>query len=281
MSASLRWASALLVSSLLGGCAVFKPPPEELNLRGSVVAPVATHPIPVLNGSGPRPTIGKGAAVGAGVGVAALPLSIPLCAAAGPAAGFCILAVVPAAAGVGAGSGAVVAKANGEPRESTLARRDMVLAEVMAADSENLLAAQVRQSLQTRQGAAWQSPDAAEASPWRVEVAVANVAMYGALDEPDFALRVRCKLLLKRTSDDRIVYRADMAAMSDDQVAPVTPDADPNVLIRSRLERGVQLVSEKLVTRLLSRTDTSSDADAETEASADLPATLPVALTTH
>lgn len=268
--------SALLIVGALAGCAVFRPPPVALDLRGAEVTSVPPHQIGVASGNGSRHAIGRGATVGAGMGAAAIPFAAPLCAGAGPAVGFCLMALVPVGGGLGAGTGALVDNANGEPRESVQARRTLVVAEVTAADSENLLAAQVRKSLQTRHGVdTSEGGGGATGSPWKVEVAVKSVAMYGTLDDPGFALRVRGKLRLVRTSDNRIVYRADLLAFSDDQVVPVTPDADPNLLIRSRLERGIQLVGEKLAANLLSRTMTTPDA--ETGSDDDEPATSPPA----
>jgi hypothetical protein len=281
--AARRLGGVLLASTLVAGCSVFKPPPQELDLRGAEVAAMPPHTIGVANGNGSRNAIGRGATMGAGLGAAAIPFGTPLCAAAGPAVGFCLMALVPIGGALGAGTGAVADKVNGEPRESVQARRSMVVAEVTAADSENLLAAQVRKSLQSRHGIATsEGGGSATGSPWKVEVAVKSVAMYGALDDPDFTLRVRGKLALKRTSDNRIVYRADLLAFSDDQVVPVTPDADPNELIRSRLERGIQLVSEKLAANLLSRTQTTPEAnDGDDDESAEPPATPAVALSAN
>ena len=277
-------AGALFVGNLLGGCAVFRPPPKELDLRGAEVTAVPPHPIGVANGNGSRQAIGRGAAVGASMGAAAIPFAAPLCAAAGPAVLFCLASFVPIGGAVGTASGAIADKANGEPRQAVLARRDQVRVEVTAADSENLLAAQVRQSLQARHGIATSEGSSdATVSPWKVEVAVKSVAMYGTLSDPDFALRVRGKLVLKRTSDNRIVYRSDVLAFSDDQVVPVAPDADPNVLIRSRLERGLQLVGDKLAVALLSRTKTTPDADSDgdDDEATESPAAPAVALSAH
>jgi len=262
MSTSFRLAGALIAVSLVSGCAVFKPAPEDLDLSGSVVTAVAPHPIPVINVAGAGSTIGKGAAIGTGVGVSALPWAIPLCAAAGPAVGWCIMAIVPAATGVGISTGAISNVANADSLEAVKAGR-VVVAEVAAADGEKLLATAIRKTLQTRRGVPVVETSEGEQapSPWRLEVSIKNVAMKGAIDDPSFALQVRGKLFLRRTSDNRVVYRADMRAMSDDHVVPVTPDADPNVLIRSRLERGAQLVGDQLVARLLSRSPTLQDAD--------------------
>lgn len=263
MSTSFRLAGALVAASLVSGCAVFKPAPEDLDLSGSVVTAVAPHPIPVINLAGAGSTIGKGATIGAGVGASALPWAIPLCAFAGPAAGWCILAIVPAATGVGVSAGAISNVANADSLEAVKAGRQVVVAEVAAADGEKLLAATIRKTLQTRRGVPVVETSGGEQapSPWKLEVSIKNVGMKGAIDDPTFALQVRGKLFLRRTSDNRIVYRADMRAISDDHVVPVTPGADPNVLIRSRLERGAQLVGGQLVARLLSRSPTLQDVD--------------------
>lgn len=262
MSTSFRLAATLAAASLVSGCAVFKPAPQELDLGGSVVTAVAPHPIPVLNITGAGKTVGKGAAIGATAGVTILPWAVPMCAALGPAAGWCFVYAVPAATGLGIGGSAIANKANAEPREVIEARREVVVSEMAAADSEKLLAASIRKTLQARRGVpVVEAATGDNPSPWKLEVSIKNVAMSGAIDDPGFALRVRGKLFLRRTSDNRVVYRADMLAMSDDRVVPVTPDADPSVLIRSRLERGAQLVGEKLVARLLSRTQTPLDAE--------------------
>ena len=262
MSTSLRLASAALVVSLASGCTVFKPAPQDLDLSGAVVSPVAPHPIPVLNITGAKTAIGKGAALGAAAGTTALPWAIPACAAAGPAAGMCILAVVPVATGAGIGTSALANRADRDPREEVEARREIVVAQVAATDSERLLAAGIRKTLQGQRGMpVVETAATGAAAPWKLEVSIKDVAMHGAIDDPGFALRVRGKLYLRRTSDNRIVYRADMKAMSDDKVVPVTADADPDLLVRSRLERGVQLVGEQLVARLLSRTQAPLDGE--------------------
>ena len=249
----MAWLACVVAVSLGAGCAS-NPPPRNLDLRGArIVVGVAPPDLQVSGMPGNRVGGAKtGAGAGGGVGGVAGALA---CLGTGPFWPLCALALVPAGAAVGAGTGAIVGVAATRSSAETDDQAAVLKAELVASAYQALLGDQLSDRLRSEHAleipveprtAGSGGPVAGRGlgaeEPLVLQV---NVTEMGTEGRSTFAIRLVAGLVVRRGTS--VVWRTTREVQSDTELSLDGWTTADSKALRGVLHACVRTAARRLV----------------------------------
>jgi hypothetical protein len=224
-------------------------PPENLDLRRTVLLPDRTAPELVLHGSSGKLTgASGGAAAGAGIGLLA---GILGCAGTGPFVVLCAGTVIPATTAIGVVSGATAGAIRSEGSAAVDAKRTLLARELAAADYPGLLAQLVQTQAHEHSGAGLPSPEAGAApADWTVEVTLLEIATDSSYPDDPFALRLKGRVRLRRAPGSDVVFEGVQYVRSEARLTTAQWSVEDAAPVRAALNQGLRELADRLLTKL-------------------------------
>lgn len=241
----------LCLGVLAAGCASLSRPPADLDLRQSEIVPDLSPPALRVDGySGKGTAAGAGAAKGFGTGAAAGAVA---CMATGPFFPLCVAAVVPVTTTIGTLGWATAAAVTSEGADAVVSKRDLLESEIDPAQYPSMLAAQLREAARQRFDIDLRVGElpGGVPPPWRIELAVTEVACEDNKPQQPFALRVEGRVRLLRAGQTQVVYEKSLTSRTELKHTTAEWRANGAAAAKAGLERSLQSLAEGLLKDLL------------------------------